>query len=87
MESNQSAGKASSPDSRKRSKPIPGEQEPNGELAISARGEHICDDAGTEPARADIQRLCRIWAEVGRAILLRRKQTGEEVVNQLLQRA
>jgi hypothetical protein len=35
-------------------------------------------DAGTAPAPADIQRLCRIWAEVGRAILLRRQPAGEE---------
>jgi hypothetical protein len=38
----------------------------------------ICDDADTERANADIHRLCRFWAEVGRAILLRRKQAGEE---------
>ena len=35
-------------------------------------------DAGAAPAQADIQRLCHIWAEVGRAILLRRKRAGEE---------
>ena len=34
-------------------------------------------DAGAAPAQADIQRLCSIWAEVGRAILLRR-QGGHE---------
>ena len=37
--------------------------------------ERICDsDADAEPAQADVDHLCQVWAEVGRAILLRRKQ-------------
>ena len=29
--------------------------------------------AGTKPDLEDIERLCRIWAEVGRVILMRRR--------------
>jgi hypothetical protein len=39
-------------------------------------------DAGVEPVQADIEHLCKVWAEVGRAILLRRKQNGEAVQNE-----
>ena len=56
--------------------------QPDGKAPISLDNsgqlERICDDAGTERAGADIHRLCRIWAEIGRAILQRRKQPGEE---------
>ena len=48
------------------------------QLDNCGQSERKCGDAGTEPTQADIQHLCRIWAGVGRAILLRRKQTVEE---------
>lgn len=49
------------------------------ELATSAKGEPTCVDARNEPSQADIEHLCNVWAEVGRAILTRRQQTnGEE---------
>ena len=41
-------------------------------LDLSAQPERKYADA--EPTDADIERLCEIWAEVGRAILRRRKQ-------------
>ncbi len=78
MDFSQGAGKAYTPNDRKGNEPLPGKQLDQEGLAISPTGEPICGDATTEPAQADIQRLCRIWAEVGRAILLRRKQAGEE---------
>ena len=34
-------------------------------------------DVGNDPAQWDIERLCRVWAEVGRAILLRRRNPSE----------
>jgi hypothetical protein len=37
----------------------------------------IYGDACSDPAQSDVQRLCYIWAEVGRAILARRKQSSE----------
>ena len=53
-----------------------------GELTLdkSPLPERICGDAH-DLGPVDVQRLCRIWAEVGRAILVRRKQAGEEYTN------
>ncbi len=48
-------------------------------LDKSPQAERKCvPDAGNDPAQADIERLCRLWAEVGRAILTRRQQTNEQ---------
>ena len=52
------------------SSPLQG-QNYNKELAILAKGEPTCGDA-TGPTQMDIQHLCRIWGEVGQAILARR---------------
>jgi len=42
-------------------------------LAIHALDERICTDAQSLDPES-IERFCQVWAEVGRAILLRRKQ-------------
>ncbi len=48
-------------------------------VAMSACGERKCvPDVGTEPAQGDIDHLCQVWAEVGRAILLRRVLFNEQ---------
>jgi hypothetical protein len=44
------------------------------ELAIPALPERICDDAQPILDAESINHFCQTWAEVGRAILLRRKQ-------------
>jgi hypothetical protein len=43
-------------------------------LAISASNEPICTDAQPTLDPKSINRFCRIWAEVGRAILARRSK-------------
>ena len=49
------------------------------DLALSAPVVQIyVPDVGTEPAQADVDHLCRVWAEVGRAILSRRQRTDEQ---------
>ena len=49
------------------------------DVAMSACGERKCvPDVGTDPAQGDIEHLCRVWAEVGRAILTRRQQINEQ---------
>ncbi len=48
-------------------------------LDKSPQAERKCvPDAGTDPAQGDIEHLCRVWAEVGRAILTRRQQINEQ---------
>ena len=42
-------------------------------LATSAQLEHTCADAYPTCDPQAIERLCQIWAEVGQAILARRK--------------
>ncbi len=45
------------------------------QLDCSSPIEHTCDpDADVEPTQADIEHMIIEWAEVGRAILVRRKQ-------------
>lgn len=46
------------------------------ELAIPAKGEQTYGDAN-DPTQTDIQHLCRVWGEVGRAILVRRMRGRE----------
>ena len=43
-------------------------------LAKTAPVERICADAQPVVDTESVERFCRVWAEVGRAILLRRKQ-------------
>jgi hypothetical protein len=82
MESSQDAGKAKRPDHDGESDLLRRGGEPKPELAISREDERIYGDAGSGPAQSDVQRLCLISAEVGRAILTRRKQAdGKETVN------
>ena len=53
---------------------------PNGvpQLDFSSHFEHTCEpDADVEPTQADIEHMLSEWAEVGRAILFRRKQGHE----------
>ena len=45
------------------------------ELAMPAPVERICDDAQPVLDSESIERFCRIWAEVGRAILARRSRS------------
>jgi len=46
-------------------------------LAIPAPYERICTDAQPVLDPESVERFCRVWAEVGRAILARRsKQNG-----------
>jgi len=35
----------------------------------------VCDPTDARPTSAEVERLIREWAEVGRAILVRRKKT------------
>lgn len=35
-------------------------------------------DAGIETTQQDIEHLCKVWAEVGRAIISRRQQANEQ---------
>ena len=52
---------------------------PRQRLDKSPQAEHKwVPDAGTDPAQGDIEHLCRVWAEVGRAILTRRQQINEQ---------
>ncbi len=44
------------------------------ELAIPGSLEHICPDAPSIVEPESVERFCRIWAEVGRAILARRSR-------------
>ncbi|MDA1226954.1 MAG: hypothetical protein O3A33_03185 [Chloroflexi bacterium] len=74
----QGDGKVNTPNNRKGNEHLPREQIAQEGLANSPTGEPICGDATTEPAEADIEQLCKVWAEVGRAILIRRKQAHEE---------
>jgi hypothetical protein len=46
-------------------------------LAMSAPVEHICTDAQPFLDPEAIERFCRVWAEVGRAILARRSKSSE----------
>ena len=36
------------------------------------------NDTGTNPAQDDVERLCKTWSEVGRAILMRRQKVHED---------
>lgn len=52
---------------------LPGDDPARKNVDYSAPPEPICNsDADAELAQADIDHLCRVWAGVGRAILLRR---------------
>ena len=46
-------------------------------LAMTAPEEHTCTDAQPVLDPESIKRFCRIWAEVGRAILARRSKSNE----------
>ncbi len=53
--------------------PLPNNDPARKNVDYSVPPEPICDsDADAELAQADIDHLCRVWAGVGRAILLRR---------------
>jgi hypothetical protein len=43
-------------------------------LAIHASVERICGDAQPALDPESVERFCQVWAEIGRAILLRRNQ-------------
>lgn len=43
-------------------------------LAMSVPEERTCDDAQAVLDPESVERFCRIWAEVGRAILTRRSR-------------
>lgn len=73
----QGDGKVNTPNEREGDELLPKKQVAQQGLAIPPTGERTCDDA-TDPAQSDINRLCRIWAEVGRAILVRRQQFHEQ---------
>ncbi len=50
------------------------------ELDSSSHIEHTCEpDADAQPTQADIEHMLTEWAEVGRAILVRRKQGHEAI--------
>ena len=50
------------------------EGEPTNPLDKLPQVERKCNlGAGTTPDPVDVERLCRVWAEVGRAILMRRR--------------
>ena len=38
-------------------------------------------DSRNEANRQDVEHLCKVWAEVGRAILMRRRQPADEQEN------
>ena len=48
-------------------------------LALSSPKSDECDAATATPNHEDIEHICVIWAEVGRAILIRRQECHERV--------
>ena len=61
-----------------RSKP---DGEPTNPLAKQAQVERKYSlDAGIEPTQQDVAHLCKVWADVGRAILARRQEADEQEI-------
>jgi len=44
---------------------------------MSAPSEPIYDGTNADPTEAEVRHLCSVWAEVGQAILVRRKASSE----------